>query len=88
MGYVATWQGFYGEWEHVLQMSLFVSSMVVSVCPDLFLQGSVLLYMQLTKMHFSETQNLLVIKTEATFGAALVCYMQLKTTSNLPKNGT
>ena len=85
MGYVATWQGFYGEWEHVLQMTLFVSYMVMSVCPDLFLQGSVL---QLTKMHFSEAQNLLVIKTEATFGAALVCYMQLKTTTNLPKNGT
>ena len=37
MGYVATWQGFYGEWEHILQMSLFVSYMVMSVCPDLFL---------------------------------------------------
>ena len=33
-------------------------------------------------MHFSEAQNLLVIKTEATFGAALVCYMWLKTTTN------
>ena len=88
MGYVTTWQGFYGEWEHVLQMSLFVSYMVMSVCPDLFLQGSVLFYMQLTKMYFSEAQNLLVIKTEATFGAALVCYMQLKIRTNLPENGT
>ena len=37
MGYVVTWLGFYGEWEYVLQMSLFVSSVVMNVCPDLFL---------------------------------------------------